>query len=36
MPTSILYHGFGARGDDYVKSKHESDTVTFTLGTQGL
>jgi hypothetical protein len=32
MSTSLLYHGFGVRGYDYVKSKYESGEVTFTLG----
>ena len=31
MSTSLLYHGFGVRGYDYVKSKFEGGAVTFTL-----
>lgn len=31
MSTSLLYHGFGVRGYDYVKSKYEGGAVTFTL-----
>jgi len=31
MSTSLLYHGFGVRGYDYVNSKYEGGTVVFTL-----
>ena len=36
MSTSLLYHGFGVRGYDYVKSKYESGAVTFTLEPKAL
>jgi len=31
MSTSLLYHGFGVRGYDYVNSKYEGGAVAFTL-----
>jgi transposase len=31
MSTSLLYHGFGIRGYQYVKSTYEAGRVTFTL-----
>jgi len=31
MSTNLLYHGFGVRGYNYIKSKYESGAVTFTL-----
>ena len=31
MSTSLLYHGFGARGYDYVNSKYKGGSVIFAL-----
>ena len=31
MSTSLLYHGFGVRGYDYVNSKYKGGAVIFTL-----
>ena len=32
MSTSLLYHAFGLRGYDYVKTEYEEGGVCFTLG----
>lgn len=31
MPTSLLYHGFGVHGYDYISSKFNGAVVMFTL-----
>jgi len=31
MSTSLLYHGFGIRGYQYVKTEYEAGRVTFTI-----
>jgi len=31
MSTSLLYHGFGVRGYEYVNSEYEGGCVTFTV-----
>src|SRR5436853_615549 len=31
MSTSLLYHAFGARGYDYVKTDYAAGGVTFTI-----
>jgi len=31
MSTSLLYHGFGVRGYQYVKTAYEAGRVTFTI-----
>jgi len=31
MSTSLMYHGFGIRGYDYVSSKYAGGAVMFTL-----
>jgi len=31
MSTSLLYHGFGIRGYQYVKTEYEGGQVVFTV-----
>jgi hypothetical protein len=31
MSTSLLYHAFGLRGYDYVKTDYADGAITFTL-----
>ena len=31
MSTSLLYHAFGLRGYDYVKTEYQEGGVVFTL-----
>jgi transposase len=31
MSTSILYHGFGLVGYDYVRTQYEGRNITFTI-----
>jgi transposase len=31
MSTSLLYHGFGLRGYEYVRTRYEGGAVTFTI-----
>ena len=31
MSTSLLYHGFGLRGNEYVRTRYEGGAVIFTI-----
>jgi hypothetical protein len=31
MSTSLLYHGFGIRGYEYVRTEYRAGEVTFTI-----
>ncbi len=35
MSTSLLYHGFGIHGYDYVRARYESGKVVFTIRQKG-
>jgi len=34
MSTSLLYHGFGVRDQDYLKTEYRSGTVVFHIKTK--